>query len=111
MRQETIDRIRRFTEDRDWDQFHTPANLAKSISIEANELLECYQWSDDADLEHVREELADVIVYCQNLLDKLGLDVDEIVNSKMDKNEAKYPVELAKGRADKYTELRNRQKK
>ena len=63
MRQETIDRIRRFTEDRDWDQFHTPANLAKSISIEANELLECYQWSDDADLEHVREELADVIVY------------------------------------------------
>ena len=82
MKQETIDRIRRFTEDRDWDQFHTPANLAKSISIEADELLECYQWSDDADLEHVREELADVIVYCQNLLDKLGLDVDEIVNGK-----------------------------
>ena len=105
MRQETIDRIRRFTEDRDWDQFHTPANLAKSISIEANELLECYQWSDDADLEHVREELADVIVYCQNLLDKLGLDVDEIVNSKMAKNEAKYPVEKARGRAAKYDRL------
>jgi len=105
MRQETIDRIRRFTEDRDWDQFHTPANLAKSISIEANELLECYQWSDDADLEHVREELADVIVYCQNLLDKLGLDVDEIVNSKMAKNEAKYPVEKARGSAAKYDQL------
>ncbi len=105
MRQETIDRIRRFTEDRDWDQFHTPANLAKSISIEANELLECYQWSDDADLEHVREELADVIVYCQNLLDKLGLDVDEIVNSKMAKNEAKYPVEKARGNAAKYDRL------
>ena len=105
MRQETIDRIRRFTEDRDWDQFHTPANLAKSISIEANELLECYQWSDDADLEHVREELADVIVYCQNLLDKLGLDVDEIVNSKMTKNEAKYPVEKARGSAAKYDQL------
>ncbi|MBR3236910.1 MAG: nucleotide pyrophosphohydrolase [Oscillospiraceae bacterium] len=105
MRQETIDRIRRFTEDRDWDQFHTPANLAKSISIEANELLECYQWSDDADLEHVREELADVIVYCQNLLDKLGLDVDEIVNSKMTKNEAKYPVEKARGSAAKYDRL------
>ena len=105
MRQETIDRIRRFTEDRDWDQFHTPANLAKSISIEANELLECYQWSDDADLEHVREELADVIVYCQNLLDKLGLDVDEIVNSKMAKNEAKYPVEKARGSAAKYDKL------
>ena len=105
MRRETIDRIRRFTEDRDWDQFHTPANLAKSISIEANELLECYQWSDDADLEHVREELADVIVYCQNLLDKLGLDVDEIVNSKMAKNEAKYPVEKARGSAAKYDRL------
>jgi len=105
MRQETIDRIRRFTEDRDWDQFHTPANLAKSISIEANELLECYQWSEDADLEHVREELADVIVYCQNLLDKLGLDVDEIVNSKMAKNEAKYPVEKARGSAAKYDRL------
>ncbi len=105
MRQETIDRIRRFTEDRDWDQFHTPANLAKSISIEANELLECYQWSDDADPEHVREELADVIVYCQNLLDKLGLDVDEIVNSKMTKNEAKYPVEKARGSAAKYDRL------
>ena len=105
MRQETIDRICRFTEDRDWDQFHTPANLAKSISIEANELLECYQWSEDADLEHVREELADVIVYCQNLLDKLGLDVDEIVNSKMAKNEAKYPVEKARGSAAKYDRL------
>ena len=105
MRQATIDRIRKFTEDRDWDQFHTPANLAKSISIEANELLECYQWSDEADLEHVREELADVIVYCQNLLDKLGLDVDEIVNSKMAKNEAKYPVEKARGIAAKYDQL------
>ena len=105
MRQETIDRIRKFTADRDWEQFHTPANLAKSISIEANELLECYQWSDDADNEHVKEELADVIVYCQNMLDKLGLDVDEIVNSKMAKNEAKYPVEKARGSAAKYDQL------
>ena len=105
MKQETIDRIRKFTEDRDWEQYHTPANLAKSICIEAAELLECYQWSDDADLEHVKEELADVIVYCQNMLDALGLDVDEIVNAKMTKNEKKYPVEKARGRADKYTEL------
>ena len=106
MKQETIDRIRRFTEDRDWDQFHSPANLAKSISIEANELLECFQWSDsDYDLEHVKEELADVIVYCQNMLDKLGLDVDEIVMSKMVKNEAKYPIEKAKGSAAKYDTL------
>jgi mazG nucleotide pyrophosphohydrolase len=106
MKQETIDRIRKFTDDRDWDQFHTPANLAKSISIEANELLECFQWSDtEYDLEHVKEELADVIVYCQNMLDKLGLDVDEIVMSKMAKNEAKYPVEKAKGSSAKYDEL------
>ena len=106
MKQETIDRIRKFTEARDWDQFHSPANLAKSIVIEAAELLECFQWSDtDFDLQHVSEELADVIVYSQNLLDKLGLDADEIVNMKMAQNEAKYPVEKAKGNAAKYSEL------
>ena len=106
MNQETIDRIRRFTEDRDWDQFHSPANLAKSIVIEAAELLECFQWSeDDYDIEHVKEELADVLVYSQNLIDKLGVDPDEIVNKKMDQNEAKYPVEKAKGNAAKYDKL------
>lgn len=106
MKQETIDRIRKFTIDRDWDQFHSPANLAKSISIEANELLESFQWSDtEYDLQHVKEELADVIVYCQDMLDKLNLDVDEIVNMKMEQNEAKYPVEKAKGSAKKYIDL------
>ncbi len=106
MNQTTIDRIRRFTEDRDWDQFHTPANLAKSIVIEAAELLECFQWSEeDFDIEHVKEELADVLVYSQNLIDKLGFDPDEIINKKMDRNEAKYPVEKSKGNAAKYTQL------
>ncbi|RHP82706.1 nucleotide pyrophosphohydrolase [Roseburia sp. AM59-24XD] len=106
MEMKTINRIRKFTEDRDWDQFHSPANLAKSIVIEAAELLECFQWSDEEyDLQHVKEELADVIVYSQNLLDKLGLDADEIVNMKMTMNEAKYPVEKAKGKADKYDML------
>lgn len=106
MKQQTIDRIRKFSEDRDWDQFHSPANLAKSISIEANELLECFQWDDENfDIEHVKEELADVLVYCRNMLDKLGLDEDEIVNAKMTRNEEKYPVEKAKGRADKYDQL------
>ena len=106
MKQETINRIRKFTKDRDWDQFHSPANLAKSFMIEAGELLECFQWNDDSfDLDHVKEELADVLVYCQDMLDKLGLDEDEIVNSKMDKNEAKYPVEKAKGNAKKYDEF------
>ena len=106
MTQETIDRIRKFSEERDCDQFHGPANLAKSIVIEAVELLECFQWSDiEFDIQHVKEELADVIVYSQNLLDKLGLDADEIVNMKMDQNEAKYPVEKAKGNSAKYTDL------
>ena len=106
MKQETIDRIRKFTEDRDWDKFHSPANLAKSIVIEAAELLECFQWSDEEyDLQHIKEELADVMVYSQNLLDKLGLDADEIINMKMSQNEAKYPVEKAKGVSTKYNKL------
>ncbi len=106
MNEQTINRIRKFTEDRDWDQFHSPANLAKSIVIEAAELLECFQWdNDEYDLQHIKEELADVMVYSQNLLDKLGLDADEIINMKMDQNEAKYPVEKAKGKADKYSQL------
>ena len=106
MKEQTINRIRKFTKDRDWEQFHTPANLAKSISIEANELLECFQWSDtEYNLQHVKEELADVMVYCRNLLDVLKLDEDEIINMKMDQNEAKYPVEKAKGKADKYTQF------
>ena len=106
MKPETIERIRKFTADRDWDQFHSPSNLTKSIAIEACELLECFQWSDDTfDINDVKEEIADVLVYCRNLLDKLGLDEDEIVNAKMSKNEAKYPVEKAKGKADKYNKL------
>ena len=87
MKKETIERILRFSRDRDWNQFHTPANLAKSISIEANELLECFQWDEE------------------NYVERLGLDIDEIVNRKMDLNEKKYPVEKAKGRADKYDKL------
>ena len=106
MKDETIARIRKFTEDRDWDRFHTPSNIAKSIAIEAGELLECFQWNDtEFELEHVKEELADVLVYSRNMLDRLGLDEDEIVNSKMDKNEAKYPVDKSKGSSAKYTEL------
>lgn len=106
MNQKTIDRIRKFSEDRDWEPFHTPENLAKSIVIEAAELLECFQWSDtEYDLNHVKEELADVLVYSQNLLDKLGLDADEIVNMKMTQNEAKYPIEKAKGNSAKYDQL------
>lgn len=106
MKKETVERIRKFSEDRDWDQFHSPANLAKSISIEANELLECFQWSDDNyDINEVKEELADVLVYCRNMLDKLNLDEDEIVNDKMAQNEKKYPVSKSKGKSYKYNKL------
>lgn len=106
MNEQTIKRIRKFSEDRDWEKFHSPVNLAKSIVIEASELLECFQWSDDNfNLSEVKEELADVLVYCRNLLDKLGLDEDEIVNEKMSKNEAKYPIEKAKGKSTKYDKL------
>ena len=106
MKKETLERIRKFSDDRDWHKFHSPANLAKSISIEAGELLECFQWDEEHfDLEAVKDEVADVFVYCIDLMDRLGLDIDETINRKMAKNEAKYPVEKAKGRSDKYDKL------
>ena len=98
-------RIKKFNEDRDWDQFHTPSNLAKSISIEAGELLECFQWSDEEyDLQHI-EELADVTNYCLQMAQVLGVDIIDVVNKKMDITEKKYPVEKAKGVSTKYDKL------
>ena len=106
MKPETIERVGKFVSDRDWEQFHTPGSLAKSIAIEASELLECFQWNEELyDLEHVKEELADVLVYCLDMLQCLNLDADEIINAKMDKNEIKYPVEKAKGSSVKYDRL------
>ena len=102
----TIKRIRKFRDDREWEQFHTPENLAKAISIEAAELLENFLWDNEKyDKKQVEEELADVMVYCIHMADALGVDIREIINSKMDKNEKKYPVEKAKGNSKKYTEL------
>lgn len=104
--EELMTRIKKFNDDRDWNQFHTPCNLSKSISIEANELLECFQWSDEKyNLNDVKEELADVLNYCLQLSQVLNLDPIEIINSKMDKNEKKYPVEKAKGVSTKYNKL------
>ena len=100
-----MQRIDKFNKDRDWDQFHSPVNLAKSISIEANELLECYQWNDNANLDDVKEELADVMNYCLQMSMVLGLDPIGIMNKKMDKTEKKYPVEKAKGKSTKYNKL------
>lgn len=92
-------------EERHWSQFHTPGNLAKSISIEAAELLECFQWSDEGDCGEAVEELADVLTYCLLLADRLGVDPDRIVRKKLAKTAEKYPVEKAKGRSTKYDKL------
>ena len=90
-----LDEIRKFNEERDWDQFHTPENLAKSISIEAGELLECFQWDNNFNKEEVCEELADVTSYCIMLADRLGVDLEEIVLDKLEKTRKKYPIEKA----------------
>ena len=100
------ERIDKFNKDRDWDKFHTPVNLAKSIVIEAGELLECFQWSDtNFNLEEVQEELADVMNYCIQMSQVLNIDIIEVINNKMNKNEKKYPVEKAKGVSTKYDKL------
>lgn len=94
-----------FVAERDWDQFHTEENLAKSISIEAAELLECFQWSGETDTDRVSAELADVVTYCVLLAEKLGVDLDEIVLAKLAESAKKYPVEKAKGVSTKYDAL------
>lgn len=100
-----INELRIFNKERNWDQFHTPENLAKSISIEAGELLECFQWNNDFDMQDVCEELADVLSYCLMLADQINVDVEEIVLSKLEKTRAKYPVEKAYGVSTKYDKL------
>lgn len=111
LRDETIQRVIRFRDERDWRQFHTPKDLAISMSLEASELLELFQWSG-TDLEctgnrdKLREELADILSYCILMADVCNLDLDEIMNEKITKNEAKYPVKKARGNAAKYTELK-----
>lgn len=95
----------KFQTERDWEQFHTPENLAKSISIEAAELLEHFQWNNEYNKEEVVDELADVINYCFLMADALDVDVKEIVLNKMKKTAKKYPVEKAKGISTKYYKL------
>ena len=98
-------KLRAFSEERDWDQFHTPENLAKSISIEAAELLECFQWSPDGDPHAIKEELADVLTYCYFLAMKVGLEPDQIVLEKLAVTAQKYPVEKSRGSSVKYDQL------
>ena len=98
-------KLRAFCEERDWDQFHTPENLAKSISIEAAELLECFQWSPDGDPQAIKEELADVLTYCYFLAMKVGLEPDQIVLEKLAVTAQKYPVEKSRGSSVKYDHM------
>jgi dCTP diphosphatase len=99
--------VAEFNKARDWDQFHSPANLAKSISIEANELLECFQWDEEHfDKEAVKEELADVMNYVLQMSNVLDVDLQKIVEEKMALNAKKYPVEKCKGKSTKYDKLK-----
>jgi len=106
---EIQDKITSFRDERNWRQFHSPKDLAICISLEAAELLEIFQWSgSDTGAEgkegRVKEELADVMIYCGLMADEMGFDISEIISDKIDENARKYPVEKAYGRSDKYTE-------
>ena len=110
MKKETIEQVLKFRDDRNWRQFHNPKDLALSISLEAAELLEVFQWSGadtvcESKKEKIKEELADVLNYCVLMADVCGLDMDEIVQEKIKKNNEKYPVEKAKNSAKKYNEF------
>lgn len=110
MTQETINQVLKFRDDRNWKQFHNPKDLALSISLEAAELLEVFQWSGsdtvcESKKDKIREELADVLVYCIQMADICGLNMDEIIQEKIKQNNEKYPIEKAKDSAKKYDEL------
>ena len=113
MTQDTINKVLKFRDDRDWKQFHNPKDLVISISLEAAELLEVFQWSAEDvvrenKIDKIREELADVVNYCILMADSCGLDLDEIVQEKVKLNSEKYPVEKAFGSKEKYTELKDK---
>jgi NTP pyrophosphatase (non-canonical NTP hydrolase) len=100
-----LDALRAFVHERDWEQFHTPENLAKGVSIEAAELLECFQWGGDVDPSRVKDEIADVLTYCFLLADKMGESPSELILEKLEKTKSKYPVEKSHGRSTKYTDF------
>ena len=103
--EELTKKIREFAEERDWLQFNTPENLAKSISIEAGELLECFQWNNNYDIDELKYEIADVMNYCVLLCSQIGVDPKQIILEKMEISSKKYPIEKAKGKSTKYDKL------
>ena len=104
---EIKDRIKKFTEERDWTQFHNAKDLALALSIEAAELNECFLWksADQGNIDKIKDELADILIYALLFADKYDFDLNEIISLKLDKNEKKYPVDKSKGNAKKYTDL------
>ena len=112
---ELRERVSKFVQDRDWDKYHNPKDIAVSITIEASELLEIFQWVKDDDLDktieepgkitRLEEELGDVMIYCISLANTLNMDIAQAVMKKIEKNESKYPVERVKGDYRKYTDL------
>lgn len=99
------DELRAFVSERDWAQFHSPENLAKSVAIEAGELLECFQWGSDAEPAEVRDELADVLTYCYLLADRIGADPGALILEKLTRTREKYPADKSRGRSTKYDQL------
>lgn len=102
MEREIIDEVLKFRNERDWEKFHTPENLAKSLSIESAELLECFQWKPDFDKQEASEELADILIYAVLMAEALEVDISQIMKDKLVKNGTKYPVEKSKGNSTKY---------
>lgn len=102
---QALEQLRQLVREREWSQFHTAENIAKSVSIEAGELLECFQWGDDASADQIASELADVLTYCYLLADKLGIEPSAAVLRKLDATREKYPVNKARGVSAKYTQL------
>lgn len=100
-----INKLKEFNVARDWDQFHTPENISKSIAIEAGELLECFQWNNEFDIDRVKDELADILLYSIILSYKLDVNVLDIISEKISRNELRYPVSKSKGNSKKYTEF------
>ena len=100
-----LNALREFNQERDWNQFHTPENLAKSIAIEAGELLESFQWNNDYNKQELCEELADVLSYCFMLADRLNVSIEDIMLKKLEKTKEKYPVDKAYGVSTKYNKL------
>ena len=110
MKEETLKEIIKFRNDRDWKQYHNPKDLAISLSLEASELLENFQWSTSEEsvskrLAQMKEELADVLIYSVLFAESIGLDLDQIVMEKLAVNQKKYPADKAFGKKEKYTEL------